>query len=108
MIALVADKRHEIATLCRTFGIHKLDVFGSAATEAFDPQTSDIDFLVDLGGYEPGVAMRYLDFADALEDLLGRDVDLVTEDSIRNPYFRRSVEQTREPVYERARDQAVA
>jgi uncharacterized protein len=108
MIALVADKKDEIAALCRRFGIRKLDVFGSAVTGSFDPEKSDIDFVVDLGGYEPGVAMRFLDFAEALESLLGRDVDLVTEDSIRNPYFRRSVERSREPLYERRRDQAVA
>ena len=108
MIALIENKRDEIAALCRKYRIKRLDVFGSAATGEFDPKTSDIDFLVDLGGYEPGVSDRYLDFANALEKLLGYDVDLVTENSIRNPYFRRSVDRSRESVYERASDQAVA
>lgn len=55
-------------------------------------------FSLTSGGYEPGVSGRYLDFAEALERLLGYDVDLVTEDSIRNPYFKRSVERSREPI----------
>src|SRR5699024_5729424 len=105
---LIENKRDEIAALCRKYRIKRLDVFGSAATGAFDPETSDVDFLVDLGGYEPGVSDRFLDFANALEQLLGHDVDLVTDDSIRNPYFKRAVDRSREPVYERARDQAVA
>jgi predicted nucleotidyltransferase len=108
MIALVEEKRKEIAELCKRFHIQRLDVFGSAATGAFDPDSSDIDFLVDLGGYEPGVSGRFLDFADALEELLGHKVELVTEDSIRNPYFRRSVERSRQRVYERGDRQAVA
>ena len=108
MIALVEEKRKEIAELCKRFHIQRLDVFGSAATGAFDPDSSDIDFLVDLGGYEPSVSGRFLDFADALEELLGHKVELVTEDSIRNPYFRRSVERSRQRVYERGDRQAVA
>jgi len=108
MIELIDNAKDEIAVLCRQYRIKRLDVFGSAATGEFDPETSDIDFLVDLGGYELGVSGRFLDFANALEQLLGYAIDLVTEDSIRNPYFRRSVERSREPVYERASDQAVA
>jgi uncharacterized protein len=108
MIPLIADRRNGIAVLCKHFGIRRLDVFGSAATGAFDPATSDIDFLVDLGGYERGVAKRYFRFAEDLESRLGRDVDLVTEDSITNPYFRRSDNQSREMVIAARDSQAVA
>lgn len=58
MIDLVANKRDEIAALCRKYNIKRLDLFGSAATGAFDPATSDLDFVVDLGEYESGVARR--------------------------------------------------
>jgi uncharacterized protein len=105
---LITDNREAIVALCKQFGIRKLEVFGSAATGAFDPETSDVDLLVDLGGYEQGVAKRYLRFAEALEHLLGRHVDLVTEDSITNPYFRQSVNQSREMVFEARDSQAVA
>ena len=55
-----------------------------------------------------GYADRVLGFADALEQLLGRRVDLITEESIRNPYFRREIDATRQPVYERAEQEAAA
>lgn len=108
MIALIADKREEIAALCKRFGIRRLEIFGSAATGEFDPASSDLDFLVDLGGYERGVAKRYFRFAEALEDALGHDVDLITEDSITNPYFKQSVNLSRELVYGDRDSQAVA
>lgn len=107
MIDLITDNKDAIAALCRKYGIRKLDVFGSAATGAFDPETSDIDFIVDLGGYEPGVSRRYFRFIDALEELFGRHVDLITEVQIRNPYFKHSVEGQRTNVYG-ARDREAA
>ncbi len=108
MIAIVSGKRKDIADLCRRFSIRRLDLFGSAANDTFDPETSDIDFLVDLGEYEPHVADRFLDFADALEQLLGRQVDLVTVPSVTNPYFQRAIDASRETVYEAGDGQAVA
>jgi len=108
MIELIQDNRGAIMELCRQNSIRKLEVFGSAATGAFDPASSDIDFVVDLGGYECGVAKRFLRFAYALEALLDRKVDLVTEASITNPYFRYSVNQSRELLYERGDSEAAA
>jgi predicted nucleotidyltransferase len=101
MIALVADKLHEIVELCRELGIRKLDVFGSAVTGEFNPDTSDIDF-------DDTVGARYMDLAVGLEELLGRSIDLVTEQSIRDPFFRAAIEDQRETVYEARNRQAVA
>lgn len=108
MIDLIANRQQPIADLCRQFGIRKLEVFGSATTSAFDPNTSDFDFIVDLGGYEPGVNQRFLRFADAMENLLGRRVDLITEEQIRNPYFRHAVNQQRKTIYESGDRKAAA
>lgn len=108
MIALLQDNQRAISDLCRQYGIRKLDVFGSAATGAFDPETSDIDFLVDLGEYAHGTAVRYLDLIADLEDLLGYSVHMVTQPSIRNPYFRRAVEAQRVTVYEAPDSEAAA
>ncbi len=108
MIPSISARIEDIARLCRQFSIQRLEVFGSAANGTFDPETSDIDFLVDLGEYEPHVADRYLDFADALEHVLGRKVDLVTVQSVTNPYFQRAIDASREVVYESRDGQAVA
>lgn len=108
MNQLITDNLSEIARLCEEYGIAELDLFGSATTDEFDPRRSDVDFIVELGGYEPGVARRYGRFARALEALLGRPVDLITEEQIQNPYFRRTVEKQRIVVYRRADREAVA
>jgi hypothetical protein len=108
MIDVVAKHLDEIGTLCRQYGVRRLDLFGSAATGAFDPATSDLDFVATFANtHVPGYAERYLDFADALEALFGRPVDVLTENMIRSPYFRESVEATRRPVYD-ARDAPAA
>jgi predicted nucleotidyltransferase len=107
MIALITDNQAAIAALCREFGIRKLEVFGSAASGRFDPESSDVDLIVDLGGYERGVAKRFMRFARALETLLGRTVDVITDEQIRNPYFRQAVDEQRVTIYE-SRDREAA
>ena len=88
--------------MCQRHEVRRLDLFGSAARGDFQPEQSDLDFIVQFArtGYA-GYADVFLDFADALERLLGRKVDLLTERMIRNPYFRASVEATRQSVYEK-------
>ena len=101
MIALIEQRKESIAEACRRFGVGRLEVFGSAARGDFQPDHSDLDFIVQFRrtGYA-GYADAFLDFADALEQLLGRKVDLLTERMIRNPYFRATVEASRQTVYE--------
>lgn len=100
MIDLIEDNRHAIDDLCRQYGVRRLAVFGSAVNGTFDPATSDLDFVVEMANYGPGVAMRYLSFGVALEDLFGRSVDLVTERSIKTPRFRDAVYSTMELLFD--------
>lgn len=51
MISLVAGNRGRIVVLCRKQNVKNLEAFDSAVTDAFDPETSDIDMIVDLGPY---------------------------------------------------------
>jgi predicted nucleotidyltransferase len=106
MTALIEEKMRELPTLCERFGVRRLDLFGSAATGAFRSESSDLDFLVAFTDRSPTgeYANRVLDFAEALERLFNRRVDLVTEQSVRNPFFRRELNASRQLVYER-RDQ---
>ena len=108
MIEAIEHNLDAIGALCREYGVRRLDLFGSAATGAFDEATSDLDFVAAFADTRsPGYADRYLTFAEALEALFGRKVDLVTERSIRNPSFRRTVEATRQTVYD-GRDKEAA
>lgn len=99
MIDLITRNQADIADLCRAFGVRKLEVFGSAATGTFIPGQSDIDFIADLGEYEPGVAKRYLRFARCLEQLLQTPVEIITEEQISNPYFRQAVDEQRTTIH---------
>ncbi len=99
MIDLVQQKREAIAEHARAYGVRTLDIFGAAATGAFNAETSDIDFIVEFADMSPGIANRYLDFAEALERLLGLPVDLMFAGPISNPYLRQSVQLSRERVF---------
>jgi uncharacterized protein len=98
---LIEQRRIAIAELCRRHQVRRLDLFGSATRPDFQPDRSDFDFVVQFArtGYK-GYADAFLDFAEALEKLLGRKVDLLTERMIRNPHFRAAVEATRQIIYE--------
>jgi predicted nucleotidyltransferase len=89
----------ELSELCRRYGVRRLDLFGSAATGAFDPARSDIDFLVDFDEEPAGLFDRYFALKESLEALYGRPVDLVTAGSLRNPHFIAAVNETRRLVY---------
>ena len=107
--ALLAAHDSELRTLCRRFSVARLELFGSAAGDEWQPAVSDLDFVVSfLASAQPGLADRYLSLADGLEAALRRPVDLVTEDSIRNPYFRLTVNATRYPIYAHRDAQAAA
>lgn len=90
--------RPEIAKLCKRLRVKRLDIFGSATTEAFGP-VSDVDVLVEFDRRGDGLFDRYFDLKEGLEQVLSRDVDLITEGFIRNPYFRQEIERTRRSVY---------
>lgn len=109
MNPLLTDNLEAIRGLCREYGVLRLDVFGSATTNAFDAETSDVDFVVTFANTRtPGYADRYLGLAESLELLLGRSVDLVVDRAIRNHYFREAVEATRRRVYDEADSQTAA
>lgn len=101
MIPLIDDKRSQLIDLCRAFRVTRLDVFGSAARGSFRAEDSDLDFIARFDGTRDGdYAERFVRFAEALEQLFSRPVDLLTERMIRNPYFRQEVEETRQNVVE--------
>ena len=97
---LIEARLPEIVALCHRLGIRRLDLFGSAVDDSFDPASSDVDFLVEFDA-RPGFDYfgTYFDLKEGLEQILGHPVDLVCSSSIRNPYFRERVMQTREPLY---------
>lgn len=102
MHPLVQQHHSAIADLCRRYHVRRLEVFGSAARgDDFDPEKSDVDFLVEFDAPPlEGFAQAYFDLQEALQELVGRKVDLVSRWAIRNPYFLADAKKTRELLYE--------
>ena len=100
MIAEISSHKKELEELCRRFHVRRLDLFGSATGNDFDPARSDLDFLVEFEPAPPdGYANAFFGLKDSLERLFGRSVDLMAAAAIRNPYFRESVERAKVPLY---------
>jgi len=94
---VVSEKLEAIADLSRKHGVTRL------LTNDFDPQRSDLDFLVEFEAKSPADrANSYFGLLEDLERLLGLPVDLVEPGPISNPYFRAEIERTRRPLYEAA------
>ena len=96
---ILAPHLATIRDLCRRYGVRRLELFGSATTDTFDPKRSDLDFLVDFDTNSTGLFKRCFGLKESLEALNGRAVDLVMISALRDPYFIESVNQTRQLVY---------
>ncbi len=100
-ISLLETHRVALAELCAKHHVVALDLFGSALTERFGPE-SDLDFVVMFGAVSPeDYADNFFDFRDALTALFQRKIDLVEVQTLKNPCFKQVVESTKQPVYAR-------
>jgi uncharacterized protein len=91
--------RHVIKDLCEKHKVRRLYAFGSVLTDKFT-EASDIDLMVDFNPIDlHHYADNYFSLKFALEDTLHRSVDLLEEKAIKNPFFRKAVEQQRQLIY---------
>lgn len=96
----ISQSLPEIYTLCKSQGVQRMSIFGSATTHLFST-TSDVDCLVKFfNSHLPGISDRYWELAQGLEAVLKRPVDLITERSVRNPIFRAAIERSKILIYE--------
>ena len=97
----VESKHPQIEALCRKHRVKRLELFGSAAAGRFDPNRSDLDFVVSFESIPPEeLADSYFGLLASLEDLFQVPIELVTESSVsKNPYFREAVERSKTVVY---------
>ena len=98
---LIDKNINSIKKLCDKHKVKELYVFGSVLTDKFT-ESSDVDLLIQFGQVElMDYFDNYMDFKEALENLFNRSVDLVENQAIRNPIFRRIVDREKKLVYER-------
>ena len=109
MIAEIVQNKAELVALCQQYRVKRLDLSGSAATGLLYRVSSDLDFIASFADADqPGYARRYFEFAESLERLFGRSVDLLTERSVNNLFFRESVNHSRVTIYEDRSEEVVA
>ncbi len=96
----IVDKNiDKIQDLCLKHKVAKLFVFGSILSDKFK-RSSDIDFLVDFQGVDLyNYADNYFDFKTSLEKLLNRQVDLLEDKAVQNPYLRQSIDSSKQLIY---------
>ena len=96
---IIDNNIDKLVKLCKTYKVTKLYVFGSAITEKFTKE-SDIDLLVTFDNIDlQSYADNYFDLKFSLEDLFKRKIDLLEEKAIKNPFFKESINNTKELVY---------
>jgi uncharacterized protein len=96
---LIERNIDEIVILCNKHKVSRLFVFGSVLTHKFK-KDSDIDFIVDFRNIDLyNYADNYFDLKFSLENLFKRNVDLLEEKAIENPYLRQSIDANKQLIY---------
>jgi len=102
MHKIISGNLDSIVQICEKYDVSRLYVFGSVVNERFSDENSDLDILVEL---EPMPVIdrgeKLIQLWDELEILFNRKVDLLTDQPIRNQYFKAQVEKTKQLIYDR-------
>ena len=85
--------------LCINYNVEKMYLFGSVLNSNFN-KDSDVDLLVKFKKIELAEYFdNYINFKEKLVELFGREVDLLEEQTLRNPILIKSINSSKELVY---------
>jgi hypothetical protein len=99
---IIDENIKPIKKLCKQHNVNKLYIFGSFVTDRFTSR-SDIDLLVSFGDVDLfNYYDNYLGIKESLEKLLSRSIELVEDQTVKNPILRRSIDRNKKLIYERA------
>jgi len=89
----------EIKQICSGLHLKKLDLFGSATTDDFGPN-SDVDVIVEFEKNENSNRFDdYFVLKEKLQNVFHRQIDIIIDGSVKNPYLQASIDQTRKNIY---------
>jgi len=94
----INEYRDEVQKICRALGVKRLELVGSASRGDFQSDRSDIDVLVEFEGIER-LFDRYFELKKQLEHSLGRRIDVIQHDAVRNPYVRQTIDRDKVQIY---------
>lgn len=90
--------RDRLAAFCRRWQITELALFGSVLREDFGAE-SDVDVLISFDPHAPWSLWHLIDMKYELQDIFGREVDLVEKKAIRNPFRRHEILSTYQVIH---------
>ena len=92
MDKIIEEHLPEIKQLLNKFGVERAYIFGSAAKGTMK-HDSDVDFIIRFpeNMHYTVYSDNYFALADALENLLQKKVELVTEKTLKNPYLQQNI-----------------
>ena len=100
MQAYLQPYLNDIRSLMRRYDVSDAYVFGSAAKGTMHSD-SDVDFLVS---FAPGLDYEryddnYFGLLYGLQELLHKNVDIVASETVKNPYFLQSINETKVSLF---------
>jgi predicted nucleotidyltransferase len=96
---LLATHIDQIKAICASNKVRSLFAFGSVTNDKFKVD-SDVDMLVDIAETDPlAYSESYFNLKEQLEALFNRQVDLLEQKAIRNPFLKKEIDQTKILVY---------
>jgi predicted nucleotidyltransferase len=100
MYSFIENKLNEIVALCKQHKVKSISLFGSAAKNKMNPK-SDVDFLVNFSDDINllDYADNYFSLLDGLKQIFNKEIDLITEKSIKNPILKEEIFKTKIDLY---------
>jgi predicted nucleotidyltransferase len=98
---VIEKNRSKLIELCEKHNVQQLYMFGSVLTDKFNSK-SDIDLLIQFAAIdETAYFDNYMDLKEQFEILFQRSIDLVENQAVRNPIFRKVIDREKQLIYER-------
>ena len=97
---IISNRANEIIRLCVIYNVKNLYAFGSVCNSNFN-DSSDIDLLV---AFDKNISIEkytdnYFELHYELEDLFKRKIDLITDNSLSNPFLIKTIDLTKQLIY---------
>lgn len=100
MNRIIEQNLAEVRALCQKYHVQKLELFGSAVEQSFDPISSDVDFLVEFPSMDSSThSNAFFGLLADLKLLFNREVDLLESRMVDNPYFLAAIKPTRKVIF---------
>jgi uncharacterized protein len=98
MSARLSINRDEVADFCRQWQVTELSLFGSVLRDDFRPD-SDVDVLVTFAADAPWSLLDLVAMREQLRQIFGREVHLVEQAGLRNPFRQQAILSSREVIF---------